>query len=180
MLYVVQHVEPTPDPQPRTMSTSPTQVGPPRLNKTQRLLHRFYEPLYIMWNLGACAKPTQRDQQWRDVLDALSWFGDYKHGGQTVVAVAAQQCSNGATFWICGRHERSAQHISAVLAEVMSAVGSTTEEAFTVCRDRITSASIVLSSNKVRSYHQSLLYFLEKALMRAVQPGTKGMFYYGP
>lgn len=84
-------------------------IGPPRLDRGERLRHRFYEPLYLLWILNrgrhpADAQPSVADQSrrflmtWRAFLDALSFVCDYEHGGATVSSVAAEYLPGGTKF----------------------------------------------------------------------------------
>lgn len=94
-----------------------TKVGNPRMDPTERLRHRFYEPPLLLVMLNPCrngghGQPTiafrNRNfvSDWRRFLDALAWFGDYQHGGKTVTAVAAESLPAGVHPWVASTHER--------------------------------------------------------------------------
>jgi hypothetical protein len=81
---------------------------------TSRLLHRFYEPLGLLFALG-----TARDERthktlpsfeqvdsWtaqqlrRQFLDELAFLCDHEKGGDTCTAIALGQTPQGYVFWV--------------------------------------------------------------------------------
>ena len=102
--------------------TKKRNVGSPRLDTLQRLLHRFYEPLVLLrisnvaQSAGEVELPADRRSRnfqliWRGFLDNLSWLCDNKHGGETVSSVAAQDLPEGNKFWVVSKYDRSLDHL---------------------------------------------------------------------
>ncbi|KAL9623303.1 MAG: hypothetical protein Q9160_002410 [Pyrenula sp. 1 TL-2023] len=96
---------------PAKNATKKPSPNAPRLEKAQRLLYRFYEPLLLLHTLNptmgehspsiADDEPdfltTQRLQ--RRFLEDLAYFCDYKKGGDTVTAIAVEDRPQGPIFW---------------------------------------------------------------------------------
>ncbi|WPH03152.1 Hypothetical protein R9X50_00602800 [Acrodontium crateriforme] len=136
----------------------------PRLDPTERLRHRLYEPLYLKWILKASTKPTELKKRWRKVLDALAWFGDFGHGGRTVVAVALEDNPENLVLWVCGPDKKSANHIAQVAQKMLDTQNSNDVETSLANARLVISSSIHLSTDKIKTYKKSLEVFLNKIL----------------
>jgi hypothetical protein len=150
-----------------------TKVGTPRLDPTERLRHRFYEPLLLLGMLnprrnGGHEQPTIAFRtrnfisDWRRFLDALAWFGDYKHGGQTVTAIAANSSPAGVHFWMGILHHLSA--LSSASNEDKIAIGRI-----------IVAQSVQSSRNKIRNYIRFLHLKLAAASSQSLPKVQEGM-----
>src|SRR5947207_9224995 len=93
------------------LSIGSRRSGRPRMDRTERLLHRFYEPLVLLrvldptrgvqnTNRGPDSTFDTLQDLRRKFLDQLSWTCDYKHGGDTVSAIAAEETPQGTRFWL--------------------------------------------------------------------------------
>ena len=80
----------------------------PRLNKHNRLLSRFYEPLVLLRTLGqtrgqhsslSSSSGTETSAR-RQFLNDLAFICDYEKGGDTVTAIAVQHLPEHAVFWL--------------------------------------------------------------------------------
>ncbi|KAE8371068.1 hypothetical protein BDV26DRAFT_149488 [Aspergillus bertholletiae] len=84
-------------------------VGPPRLDPYYRLLHRFYEALFLLRVLGqtrghhtSIHDPNQDHEQKlrRRFLQNLSYICDFKKGGSTCTAIGLEESSTCYKFWV--------------------------------------------------------------------------------
>lgn len=154
------------------------QIGQPRLDRRERLRHRFYEPLCMLWILNPSTghghtesshvprQPHDERQigQWRSFLDALSWFGDHKHGGASVSAIAAEERDEGVQFWVCSRFESSAGNISRVISECSLVSESRDSEMFSRTLDRVIAMGVWFARERVKSYQKDLSLHLKHAM----------------
>ncbi|EME43791.1 hypothetical protein DOTSEDRAFT_71582 [Dothistroma septosporum NZE10] len=147
-------------------------TGPPRLEPTQRLLHRFYEPLQLLWMLNpargqSCSAPIAGEQssdflgRWRGFLDALSWLCDFEHGGKTVSSIAVQALPSGNRFWVCCGHEAALQHLTWVLSLLAGEELSLPCDQSRVVRS-IAMTTISCSGDKVKRYSRELSRYIAK------------------
>ncbi|KAK0263116.1 hypothetical protein LTR35_017615 [Friedmanniomyces endolithicus] len=145
----------------------------PRLDPTERLLHRFYEPLVLLriLNAGRGAgevelPPDTRSQtfdlRWRSFLDDLAWLADDMHGGPSVSAVAAQSLPRGNIFWLVTRSARSVEHLQRILAELKSVPDRPTPEIISVA-EQLAKESITFSKDKIKHYARLLSINIRKA-----------------
>ncbi|KAF2158957.1 hypothetical protein M409DRAFT_71370 [Zasmidium cellare ATCC 36951] len=147
-------------------------TGPPRRDAMQRLLHRFYEPLQLLWMLNpargqCCPAPAAGEQssdflgRWRRFLDALSWLCDFEHGGKTVSSVAVQALPSGNRFWLCCGHEAALQHLTWMLSlledEELSLPSQQVRAISTVAVTTISH-----SGDKVKRYARELSRYIAK------------------
>ena len=161
----------------------------PRFDRQERLRHRFYEPLCMLWMLNpstghgftdsipSLERPHDDRQSgmWRSFLDALSWFGDHKHGGASVTAVAAERNHDAVHFWVCSRFQSSAGNISRVLSECALVSGSHDDELFSRTLERVIAMGIWFARDRVRSYQRELWYHLGKATAGVETQGAPGL-----
>lgn len=154
----------------------------PRLDRTERLRHRFYEPLLLLGMLnprrnGGHGQPTiafrNRNfiSDWRRFLDALAWFGDYQHGGKTVTAVAAESLPAGVHFWVASTHEKSAALIQSTLRH-LSALRSASDDDRDAIKRIIIAQSVCSSKDKIDNYTRFLRLKLAAASSKSL-PGVE-------
>jgi hypothetical protein len=81
---------------------------------SQKLLHRFYEPLGLLFALGTVrgehtdktvpsfeqVEPVTAHQLRRQFLDELAFLCDHKKGGGSCTAIALGQTPQHCTFWV--------------------------------------------------------------------------------
>lgn len=148
------------------MAETKANIDTPRLDPTERLRHRFYEPLLLLGMLnprrnGGHAQPTiafhNRNfiSDWRRFLDALAWFGDYRHGGDTVTAVAANSSPAGVCFWVASAHQKSATLIQEILQH-LSTLSAASEDDRNATERIIIAQSMMSSKDKIKAYIRSL------------------------
>jgi hypothetical protein len=157
----------------------------PRMDRTERLRHRFYEPLLLLGMLnprrnGGHGQPTiafrNRNfiSDWRRFLDALAWFGDYQHGGKTVTAVAAELLPAGVHFWVASTYAESATLIQSTLRH-LSALRSASDDDRDAIERIIITQSVCSSKDKIDNYTRFLRLKLAAAsskLLPGVEEGT--------
>jgi hypothetical protein len=162
-----------------------TKVGAPRLDPTERLRHRFYEPLLLLGMLnprrnGVHEQPTIAFRtrnfisEWRRFLDALAWFGDYHHGGETVTAIAADSPPAGVHFWIASTHEKSATLIQGILQHLLELSSASDEDKIAI-RRIIVAQSVRSSRDKIKTYTKFLRLKLAAASSQSLPDVQKGM-----
>jgi hypothetical protein len=138
-----------------------TKVGIPHLDPTERLKHRFYEPVLLLRMLNprmnrGYEQPTITFRtrnfisDWRRSLDALARFGDYKHGGQTVTTIAADSLPASVHIWIASTYEKSATLIQGILHHLSALSSASNEDKIAIGRI-IIAKSVQLSRNKIRN-----------------------------
>jgi hypothetical protein len=143
--------------------------GKPRLDSTERLLHRFYEPLVLL----SILEPTRGDLEpnstsrfntaesynlWHKFLDQISWLCDYKKGGTTVSSIAVQATIQGPTYWLAANSNPSAMakpHLEWVLGELTN-LHNLSPDQLQIVEDEIVARSIAFSSEKIKTYGRLL------------------------
>lgn len=91
-------------------------IGRPRLEKPQRLLSRFYEPLFLLGALGQTHgnhTTVPRDlnperARRRKFLRNISYVCDYKKGGESCTAVGLEDSDTCYNFWVASNAENGA------------------------------------------------------------------------
>lgn len=109
----------------------PTGVLRPRLNPYDRLLARFYEPLFLLKALGQTrgehtSEPPSRDKAQahrRRFLSNLCYICDFKKGGDTCTAIALEDSPTCYRFWIASNKE--SERIVAFVEKVLSILRDT-------------------------------------------------------
>lgn len=166
-------------------------LGTSRDTRTGRLLHRFYEPLILLRVLD----PTRGKQNyhspadqgsdnshhfWGKFLDHLSWMCDYKQGGATVSAIAAEKTNDGPTFWLAApKNSRSKvqPHLEWILNQLDNLPAKNQERV----EQEILTCCIEFSRSKVKNYSRSLCTRIRRCteiLAVSVQEsGTSDAFY---
>ncbi|PGH11239.1 hypothetical protein AJ79_04970 [Helicocarpus griseus UAMH5409] len=100
------------------------------LNKRERLLRRFYEPLVLLHTLGdvggsrtnpasSSSSPSPTDNSnnsdirgfRRGFLDELAYVCDYDTGADTVTAIGLESASHGCVFWVASNTPPAAKLI---------------------------------------------------------------------
>ena len=157
-----------------------------RMDPALRLLHRFYEPLVLLVVLdptrGAqnvhsfpdSKSDTSQDLR-RKFLDQLSWTCDYKRGGESVSAIAAEASPQGTVFWLAANtdpKERVLSHLKWVLEQLDRSFNAS-DEATRELENKITAKCIEFSKEKVKHYSRQLRNCIEDL---ADQPDQQGVF----
>jgi hypothetical protein len=97
-----------------TTVKNPRSPNAPRLDRAERQLSRFYEPLILMHTLGSVRKEHTRSEQFshlrisemsiRDArhqfLADLAYVCDYEKGGDTVTAIGLQTTPQGYVYLV--------------------------------------------------------------------------------
>src|SRR4051812_26128710 len=86
--------------------TGSTPVGPPRLDKYNRLLSRLYEPLVLVYALGPVRGNhtlKRRDKSLqgirRQFRDDLAFLCEYDKGGDACTAIGIEDRPEGLVYW---------------------------------------------------------------------------------
>ena len=169
------------------MATQTYKTGPPRLKAMERLLHRFYEPLQLLWMLcpargpcplaaTACERSPDFLSNWRAFLDALSWLCDFEHGGKTVSSVAAESLPSGNCFWLSCRHQEALPHLVWVLESLETAQLHLQHERLRAVQS-IATTTIFHSGDKVKHYRQKLARNIAKASTSTSLEILSGMYH---
>lgn len=93
----------------------PGRIGRPRLDRSQRLLSRFYEPLLLLGALGQThgnhtTVPRELNPERarrRKFLQNLSYICDYKKGGESCTAVGLEDSDTCYNFWVASNADNS-------------------------------------------------------------------------
>lgn len=146
----------------KSLELLPKGVGRPRINPYDRLLARFYEPLFLLKALGQTrgehtSEPLSRDTgqaHRRRFLLNLSYICDFKKGGDSCTAIALEDSSTCYRFWIASNKENE---------RIVDFV----REALSMLRD----TEALPSSSLARAKSQFVLYCAEFADDRIKQEG---------
>jgi hypothetical protein len=167
------------------ISTDIQRVGKPRMDRAVRLLHRFYEPLVLLGVLDP-TRGTQNAQPFPDsksdtsqdlrrkFLDQLSWTCDYKRGGESVSAIAAEAKPMGTVFWLAANTDprgRVLPHLRWVLEQLDQSFGVSDRETEEL-ENKITTKCIEFSKEKVKNYSRQLRNCVESLADRPDQEGV--------
>lgn len=160
------------------------------------LRRKFDDLVVVLSMLGTSTLPqTQKhkikniesklQQRWRHILDELSWLGDYKTHGKTVVSIAAQHIKGKYTegrytkphyvFWLASNHPELGpiqRHLEFVLGELGKVANNDQEQADLV-RAEMFRASVRFSWARVENYARSLGLFVERLNDLSTQGGPK-------
>jgi hypothetical protein len=171
------------------LSTSSQKNGRPRMDRTEKLLHRFYEPLVLLRVLdptrgaqNSSMVPDSRSDTSQDLrrkfLDQLSWTCDYKHGGDTVSAIAAEANPQGTIFWLAANtnpRQRVLPHLQWILRQLEDS-SSVSEEETEELGNKITARCIEFSKDKVKNYRRQLCFHIRKCVeILANRPDQQGL-----
>jgi hypothetical protein len=167
------------------VSVASQRVGRPWRDPASRLLHRFYEPLVLLEVLDPTrgqnaqsfpdSKSDTSQNLRRKLLDQLSWICDYKRGGESVSAIAAEATPGGTVFWLAANthpKERVLSHLKWILEQLYQSFGAS-EQATEELENKITAKCIGFSKEKVRNYSRQLRICVE---ILADQPDQQGIF----
>jgi hypothetical protein len=185
---------------PKTASLNPENLsqlsngnrknGRPRMDPTERLLHRFYEPLVLLRILD----PTRGAQNTnmvpdsgsdtlqelrRKFLDQLSWTCDYKHGGHTVSAIAAEATPQGTIFWLAATTnptQKALPHLEWILKQLEDS-SSASEQEREELEGKITARCIEFSKDKVKNYCRQLCSLIRSLANPSDQQGLSHVFF---
>ncbi|EEP79561.1 predicted protein [Uncinocarpus reesii 1704] len=111
----------------RQLPIESERIGRPRLDKSQKLLSRFYEPLFLLRVLGQTYgnhTTAPRDlnperARRRKFLRNLSYICDYRKGGESCTAIGLEDSDTCYNFWVA-----SNAHNGAIVDFLKSALGS--------------------------------------------------------
>lgn len=151
------------------LSTGSPKSGKPRMDPTERLLHRFYEPLVLLMLLDPTrgvrstnVVPDSRSDTSQDLrrkfLDQLSWTCDHRHGGHTVSAIAAEANPQGTIFWLAANtnpKQKVLLHLEWILKQLENS-SSVSEQEREELENKITARCIEFSKDKVKNYCRQL------------------------
>jgi hypothetical protein len=158
------------------------------MDPTNRLLHRFYEPLVLLrlldptrggqnTNLAPDSGSDTSQNLRRKFLDRLSWTCDYKHGGDTVSAIAVEANPRGTTFWLAANinpERKALPHLEWILKQLENS-SSASEQETEKLGNKITARCIEFSKDKVKNYCRQLCFLIRKCVeILANQPDQQG------
>jgi len=146
-------------------------IGEPRLDKTARLLHRFYEPLVLLRILEptreghtVLCKSDNLKMTRRKCLDHLSWICDYEPGGKTVTAIATEDTVDGIKYWLSTNEKpmkKSSVHLEWVLRELASAHLLSPGE-IAELESKLIKRCIAFSVKKLKHYSRRMISFVRR------------------
>ena len=166
-------------------STDSQGLSKHRTNPVTRLLHRFYEPLVLLLVLDP-TRGVQNPQSFPDsksdtsqdlrrkFLDQLSWTCDYKRGGDSVSAIAAEAKPRGTVFWLAANTDskgRVLSHLTWVLEQLEQSFNAS-DEATEELENKITAKCIEFSKEKVKNYSRQLRNCVEALPNQRDQQGV--------
>lgn len=148
----------------------------PKSNLSPKLLHRFYEPLGLLFALGKArgerthktlpsfeqADSLTAQQLRRQFLDELAFLCDYKKGGDSCTAIALGQTPQGYVFWVAANKcpERLIVPFLANLLKILKR-GHGKRDSQLLIRD-IFRISVTFARGRIKTYAKYLLSNLEK------------------
>lgn len=146
-----------------------------RTDPRERLLHRFYEPLVLLWILNPNQGKDEAEMPhearshhftvaWRRFLDGACFMCDAEKGGAGVCALAAEPTPSGSTFWFAATKKDQAEHLEWILHELCTLDNHASEPAKEAVTNRIAGHTVVFAKSKVFTYGQ----FLHAAIIQAV------------
>jgi hypothetical protein len=168
------------------LSIGGRQGGKPRTDPTNRLLHRFYEPLVLLRvldptrgmqnsHLSQDSKPDTLQDLRRKFLDQLSWTCDYKSGGDTVTAIAAEANPEGTIFWLAANTDPTKKvrpHLELILKQLEQSFNASEQETEEL-ELSLTARCIEFSKDRVKYYSRKLCFFIGECVkLLANQPGV--------
>ena len=176
------------------LSIGSPKVGKPRMDRTERLLQRFYEPLVLLrvldptrgvqnTNMVSDSRSDNSQDLRRKFLDQLSWTCDYKHGGDTVSAIAAEANPQGTIFWLAANtnpKQKALPHLNWILRQLEDSP-SMSEQETEELENKITARCIEFSKDKVKNYRRKLCHFIRKCVEilanQSDQPGWSHVLF---
>lgn len=161
------------------LEIEPIGVGPPRFDPYQRLLARFYEPLFLLRALGQTRgehtpQPLSFDalmERRRRFLQNLAYVCDFKKGGDSCTAIGLESRQSCYLFWVASNNmiEKIVSFLNTALNILMSANSqpvsdlAATESAFIqLCVDFATSRIDLERKNLEREAKNCILSLTEK------------------
>lgn len=150
-----------------------------RVDTQQRLLHRFYEPLVLLWILSPSQRAGELDLTfearsqhfhvfWRRFLDGLCFLCDPEKGGSAVCALTAEIAPDGPAFWFASAKDKARSQLEGILQDLASRNRQPSRIADHEVEERIVVNSIMFSKGKVDTYGR----FLRTAIARAIGSTT--------
>ncbi|TPX18316.1 uncharacterized protein E0L32_011765 [Thyridium curvatum] len=111
---------------PSSISNSPRKVGKPRLDKYERLLHRLYEAMVLLWleqpvqgphlvihhdgSVAACRRRLSRN---------LAYICDYDKGGKTTTSIGIEDSTSSYVFWVATNDPRNQGRLMDFLRSIL-------------------------------------------------------------
>jgi len=109
------------------MSAKTERASQPRLDKHQRLLSRFYEPMIFLAALGqtrgrhtSAPQATPEQAVRRRFLRNLAFVCDYEKGGPTSTAIAVEERSDKYVFWYATNKSGVSSKVSTFLKSILA------------------------------------------------------------
>lgn len=95
----------------------PQRVGPPRVGKQNKLIHRFYEAFFLLCifiqtqatHVTIIQPPHDAQTYRRRFLRNLAYVCDYTKGGSTTTAIGLAAQNDGYTFWLASNTKPKAK-----------------------------------------------------------------------
>ena len=158
-----------------------SKVDRPRYDKLEKLLHRFYEPLVLLYVLDPTrgAHLTRPTSEWsgstelgarelrRTFLDKLSYVCDYETGGLTVTAIALQKRPDKIIFTVAANKNirpRALEFLRSTLS-LLKACSALTVHECSRLQEELVLKCIELSESRLRTYWR----FLRKPLQGCIR-----------
>lgn len=167
---------------PKRKKESTTSLQP-RLDSQERLLHRFYEPLVLLYTLertrGEPAKPWRPSRKHlsylpltdlrRIFLNELAYVCDYDKGGETVTAIGLQCTPEKQIIWAAtnsGPRAKVIEFLNSLLTQLMRT--ATHAESNSLETD-LASQCINFATQRVKKYRSLLRPLLRRCISHLLE-----------
>jgi hypothetical protein len=148
----------------------------PTSNLSPKLLHRFYEPLGLLFALGkARGEHTHKSlpsfesvdtltakQLNRQFLDELAFLCDHKKGGDSCTAIGLGQTPQHWVFWVAANKCPNKSIVPFLIELLKILEGSYDERDCQVLIEDISRISVTFARKRIKTYAKYLLSDLEK------------------
>ncbi|KAF4963285.1 hypothetical protein FSARC_8687 [Fusarium sarcochroum] len=135
-------------------------VGPPRLDKYNKILSRLFEFLALFFILKridgphvvTTQAPTDPQGIRRRFLKGLSFICDYQKGGDTTTSIALESKQNGVVFWIAANltpYDNVLAFLSDILRDLRRGP-KVTEADRQALKDRLTRRSVDFAASRLK------------------------------
>ena len=161
----------------------------PRFDRWEKLLHRFYEPLVLLYTLdktrGAhLQRPTldrsrsselRNGELRRTLLDKLSYICDFDNGGKTVAAIALERRPDTIVYRVAANKNVQAKartFLKSILSQLRDCSALSPQES-TLLQENIAAQCVTFSEKRLRTYHRFLQTSLKPCRQALINSGKE-------
>ena len=173
----------------QSQATSQMDACPPQVN--QKLWNRFYEPLILLRAYGKSqGKHVKSDkasfEMYTDGSDKrlserfiveLAYICDYSPGGDTVAAIAIQDCPH-LIYWVAANTSQGSKFKPFLLniLELLAQVYNASDEHVSTLRRQISDRTMLFSAQKLRRYRLMLKHTINSCLPKLETQSEEGWY----